>query len=163
MVARRASAAYKCSGPHPLLHWRGASEGRSQNILWSAARIRRPRRAHLRHAKHRTARSPNESASKMRCNLTTCHASVAGRVQSREQHLVSHQPARYKFREQPHAPRLARFTLREQPERSLPVQDGAGHPHQQLATVFYGVTAQASRCDQSGESSGESASSVLGI
>jgi hypothetical protein len=44
--------------------------------------------------------------------------------------------AGYELREEPHALRLARLTLREEPERSVHVQVSARRPHQQRVGIF---------------------------
>ena len=67
--------------------------------------------------------------------VATCRSSVAGRGQSREKRRVRGEPAGYELREKPHALRLSRLTLREEPQRSVPVQVSARHPHQQRVGI----------------------------
>src|SRR5258708_30897693 len=61
----------------------------------------------------------------------TCRASVARYGQSREKRRVRGEPAGYELREEPHALRLACLPRSEKPERSVHVQVGTRHPHQQ--------------------------------
>jgi hypothetical protein len=65
----------------------------------------------------------------------TCRSSVAGRGQSREKRHVRGEPAGYELREEPHALRLTRLALREEPKRSMHAQGGARHPHQQRISI----------------------------
>ena len=72
----------------------------------------------------------------------TCRASVARYGQSREKQRVRGEPAGYELGEEPHALRLARLALCEEPERSVHVQVGARHPHQQRV----GISDEARQC-----------------
>src|ERR1700738_3267153 len=68
--------------------------------------------------------------------------SVARYGQPREKRAVPGEPAGYELREEPHALRLACLPLCEKPERSVHVQVGARHPHQQGV----GVSDEARQC-----------------
>src|ERR1700730_12023709 len=65
----------------------------------------------------------------------TCRASVARYGLPREKRSVRGEPAGYEFSEEPYALRLACLPLREQPARSMHVQAGARHPHQQRVGI----------------------------
>src|SRR5580658_2519103 len=71
-----------------------------------------------------------------------CRASVVRYGQSREKRSVSGEPAGYELSEEPHALRLACLALCEKPNRSVPVQAGARHPHQQ----WVGISDEARQC-----------------
>jgi hypothetical protein len=58
------------------------------------------------------------------------------RGQSRETWHVRSEPAGDELRKEPHALRLTRFALREEPERAVHVQGGARHPHQQRVGIL---------------------------
>src|SRR6201998_3829035 len=72
----------------------------------------------------------------------TCRASVARCGQPREKRSVCGEPAGYELREEPHALRLACLPLCEKPDRSVHVQVGAGHSHQQRV----GIADEARQC-----------------
>src|SRR5438309_10971091 len=72
----------------------------------------------------------------------TRRASVARYGQPREKRRVRREPAGYELSEEPHALRLACLPLREKPERSMHVQVGARHPHQQGV----GISDEARQC-----------------
>src|SRR5580698_2580419 len=72
----------------------------------------------------------------------TCRASVAWYGQTRETRSVCGEPAGYELGEEPHALRLACLPLCEKPERSVHVQVGARHPHQQGV----GISDEARQC-----------------
>src|SRR5213082_2130807 len=72
----------------------------------------------------------------------TRRASVARYGQPREKRRVRGEPAGYELREEPHALRLACLPLCEKPERSVHVQVGARHPHQQGV----GIADEARQC-----------------
>ena len=81
---------------------------------------------HLGRNQQRQERSPTGR------EFATRRSSVVGIGQSREKRHVRGEPAGYELGEEPHALRLARLALREEPERSEHAQGGARHPHQQL-------------------------------
>src|SRR5580693_6689823 len=72
----------------------------------------------------------------------TCRASVARYGQPREKRSVRGEPAGYELSEEPHALRVACLPLCEKPERSVHVQIGARHPHQQGV----GISDEARQC-----------------
>src|SRR6202041_1375731 len=72
-------------------------------------------------------------------------ASVARYGQSREKRRVRGEPAGYELGEEPHALRLACLALCEKPNRSVHVQVGARHPHQQGV----GISDEARQCRHS--------------
>src|SRR5436190_19212656 len=72
----------------------------------------------------------------------TCSASVARYGQPREKRSVRGKPAGYELRDEPHALRLACLPLCEKPERSVHVQAGARHPHQEGV----GIANEARQC-----------------
>src|SRR6185312_5059268 len=72
----------------------------------------------------------------------TCRASVARYGQPGEKRSVRCEPAGCELREEPHALRLACLPLCEKPDRSVHVQVGARHPHQQRV----GIADEARQC-----------------
>src|SRR5256886_526459 len=72
----------------------------------------------------------------------TCRASVARYGQPREKRSVRGEPAGYELREEPHALGPACLPLCEEPERSVHVQVGTRHPHQQGV----GISDEARQC-----------------
>src|SRR5580658_7129032 len=66
--------------------------------------------------------------------------------QARKKRRVRGEPAGHELREESHALRLARFALREEPERSVQVQVGARYPHQQRV----GISNEARQCRDPG-------------
>ena len=81
-------------------------------------------------------------ATRWRLRPATCRASVARYGQSREKRRIRGEPAGYELGEEPHALRLACLPLCEKPERSVHVQVGARHPHQQGV----GISDEARQC-----------------
>src|SRR5580704_19749034 len=74
--------------------------------------------------------------------MATCFRSVARYRQPREKRSVRGEPTGYELSEELHALRLACLPLREKPERSMHVQVGARHPHQQGV----GISDEARQC-----------------
>ena len=84
----------------------------------------------------------------------TCRSSVARRGQSCETWDVRGEPAGYELREEPHALRLTRFALREEPERAVHVRavpstltsNGSESPTKQGSVVIPGPCRTATIC-----------------